>query len=909
LTIGKLTPGRAAYYCDQLPGGQDEYYTGEREEPGHWLGHAAERFDLAGPVDPEAFRRILDARHPLTGAPLGVPGTTDQRLAGFDLCFSAPKSVSVAWVLAPPEMATTILAAHDRAVAEAVDALEAEAVRARRGAGGLHSVETEGVVAAAFGHRTSRAGDPQLHTHLVVANATPDADGRWTALDGARVYRWAKTIGHLYQASLRHHLTEDLGVEWGPVHRGAADLANIPASALHAFSQRAAQINQALRGPSGGVPLSVHKAATLATRPAKADLPHLDQLRRQWADQAVALGLPENPLETGVPAPVPPSFDELADQLTGPSGLTAHSSHFDRRAVLQALADHHRSGRSAAELRWDADRLLAHPEVVLLTADRRSGPIYSTAELLAIEEAMVTSASRRTGDGVGVTPPQTIEETDGSPLSSEQQAMVESLTTSGAGVEVVIGRAGAGKTYALDAARRAWEDTGHRVIGAALAARAAAELQAGAGITSTTLERLLADLDRPGPLSALPPRTVLVIDEAAMVGTRQLSRVLDHAERARAKVVLVGDPRQLPEIEAGGAVTALAAHVPTTELTDNRRQVHEWERAALAELRAGHVPAAFAAYRQHGRITIADGADRARAAMVAAWWAATEDGQDTAMYALRRSDVADLNARARALLEASGRLGAERLEVADREFAVGDRVMCLRNDRRLGVRNGTSSELTAVDPVAGTATLADGTVLPAGYLADGHLTHGYATTIHKAQGATVDRAFVLGSEALYRESGYVGLSRARHGSDLYIVGPAHPNPEIDPVAETIRRLATSRAQTLARDLMPVDDVQAHGVAPSSRLLLADPPDWIVEALGPPPLDATERDRWSRHAGRLAAYADTVGRPLDAGPSHPLGDRPDDPARRKAWDLARLTLIEHDRQLQLSHSIEQEGLSL
>ena len=572
LTIGKLTPGRADYYCEQLPGGADEYYTTSGEEPGVWLGAAADRLGLVGRVDPEQFRRLLDATHPATGRPLGVPATTGRRLAGLDLCLSAPKSVSVAWALAPPGTAAEIAAAHDRAVAATVGALEAEAVRARRGAGGQRSVETDGVAAAAFAHRSSRAGDPQLHTHLVVANVTPDRTGRWSAIDGTRVYRWAKTLGYLYQAELRHQLTERLGVDWGPVHHGAADLAGVDPAAIESFSKRTAQINAALAAPAATVGWAAAKTATLTTRAPKDTVADLDTLRDRWRREAGLIGIDHTTIAglTGRAVTVVPDPGRLRQRLLARDGLTAKRSSFDRRDILQALAAAHPRGATHRELRSQADGLTAAGEVVELhSADSRLGPRYSTTDLLATEERLVTGAARRRHASVGVAGPTHLAAALAArpTLSDEQQAMVTSLVTSGAGVEVVIGRAGTGKTYALEAARAAWEASGQRVIGAALAARAAAELQSGAGIASTTIDRLLGDLDRPGPLSGLPPKTVVVVDEAGMAGTRKLGRLLDHAARAEAKVVLVGDHRQLPEIEAGGALAALSAVAPTSELT------------------------------------------------------------------------------------------------------------------------------------------------------------------------------------------------------------------------------------------------------------------------------------------------------------------------------------------------------
>lgn len=308
--------------------------------------------------------------------------------------------------------------------------------------------------------------------------------------------------------------------------------------------------------------------------------------------------------------------------------------------------------------------------------------------------------------------------------------MVAAITSSGAGTSVAVGRAGAGKTFALEAARAAWEAAGHRVIGTALAARAAAELQAGTGIASTTLDRFLADLGRPGPLSALAPGTVVVVDEAGMVGTRKLERLLSHAERWDARVVLVGDPRQLPEVEAGGAFVALAKRLGAVELKENRRQREPWEREALSQLRSGSARAALEAYQAGGRLHFANTAEEARETMAEAWWASVQAGENSMMYALRRADVDDLNARARARKGAAGLLGDETLEAGGRGFAVGDRVMALKNDRSLGARNGSVSTVQSVDAVGCEVVLQDGTRLPAGYLRAGHLTHAYASTVH-----------------------------------------------------------------------------------------------------------------------------------------------------------------------------------
>lgn len=407
LSIGKLTAGRADYYVEQLPTGRDEYYLrSERDEAASWLGAAAGHLGLEGEVTPEAFRLMLDARHPVTGEPLGVPHTTARRVAGFDLCFSAPKSVSVLWALGGPELAAAVVSAHDRAVAAAVETLEAEAVRARRGAGGLRMEETGGVAAAGFAHRSSRAGDPQIHTHVVVANLTPDRDGRWSSLYGARIYRWAKTVGYTYQAELRAHLSRELGVTWTPIRNGMADIDGMPEPVCQAFSARRAQIQNAL-DQVGASSASAAQTATLATRAAKATVADLVTLREDWRNRAAQLGLAPD-FTTGLLGRSQPSSPDLAttaSRLLGPEGLTHHASSFDRRDLIQALVTASQNGSPAREARAGADRVLADPDVVTLGRQDPAGRRYTTRELLAVEARLIERAQTRLGTTVRTATP------------------------------------------------------------------------------------------------------------------------------------------------------------------------------------------------------------------------------------------------------------------------------------------------------------------------------------------------------------------------------------------------------------------------------------------------------------------------------------------------------------------------
>jgi len=321
---------------------------------------------------------------------------------------------------------------------------------------------------------------------------------------------------------------------------------------------------------------------------------------------------------------------------------------------------------------------------------------------------------------------------------------------------------------------------------------------------------------------------VLIVDEAGMVGTRDLAALASATERSRAKLVLVGDDRQLPEIQAGGGFAALAQRLGAIELREVRRQGEQWDRAALAELRGGNVDAFARAYLDHGRLVGAPHAEAARAAMVDDWLAAHESGGTALMIAHRRRDVADLNARARDRMRASGRLGPDVLAVGERRFAVGDRVVTTRNQRALGLVNGQTGVLASFRDAQLEIRFDDGRwgSIPERYARDGHLDHAYATTAHRAQGATVDHAFVLGSDELYREWGYTAMSRHRHSARFYIAAtptylnePAAPLQAGEDVALKVASvLAGSRAKELAGSDLTHREVALRELAEVDRRL-------------------------------------------------------------------------------------------
>jgi conjugative relaxase-like TrwC/TraI family protein len=916
LSVGVVSAGGMRYYFDTVAGGVDDYYV--RTEPGRWLGGGATRLGFEGDVDQTRLRQFIEAGQ--------TAGGNGPRVDALDLTFSAPKSVSLLAEIGDDTHHQKVLAAHHHAVNQALGLLEVEAARGRRGHGGTRTVTVDGVVAAGFDHHTSRSGDPQLHTHVLVANRALGSDGQWGALDSRRMFGWAKTAGYAYQAALRHELAATLGLTWTPVTNGTAEIAGIPQRVLEAFSTRRAQIVAALDTYGGSSPRAAQTAA-LATRPAKPATIEPGVQRQVWQDRAAAIGCNRPDLAAVVgPGREVADVDttKLAARLVGPAGLTARRSSFDLRAVIEAVCAAAPDGIDATRLAVLAGEVLADPGFTPTgSPGRLAGPTWTTVELVDVETRLLQNVARRRDEIAAVCATvhvdRAIEARPG--LAAEQKMMVRTLCGGGAGVDVVVGPAGTGKTYALDAARDAWTRADIPVIGTALAARTARALETGTGIPSATLDQLLADLDRPGPHTrhVLTYRGVLVVDEAGMVGTRKLGRLLAAAETSNTKVVLVGDPRQLPEIEAGGALAALTQQHPPIVLSENRRQTDEWERAALADLRDGKPGLAVTALGDHGRIVLAPTAETARHHLVADWAVAhTADGpgRPTVMVAMTRTDVDDLNTRAIAHLEHLGHLDPDRPRLhaggdpslailagtvgaatnqGGTVFGVGERVMALRNDRRIGIVNGTTATITDINAADRSLVVQPDTpgtgpvVVPASYLDDGRLTHGWAITIHKAQGSTVDRAFLLGTDRLYREAGYVALSRATTRTDWYHVSPDTPAyaPLQTSHGELTRLLSRSAAQHLAT---PTDtDLLTRRAA-----VLADPGPHLTHALGPPPLTRPERQKWAATALTVDDYRTRhhITSPDPLGPRPPAGQR--DQARD--WDHAQVALTQTRRDL-------------
>jgi hypothetical protein len=575
------------------------------------------------------------------------------------------------------------------------------------------------VLAVGFDHRTSREGDPLLHTHLVIANRVQGPDGRWTALDGRDLYRHRLAADAIYRATYQRELSRTLGVEWTAADsHGNRELQGMPNELIQGFSKRTGQIDAELdRLVADGrerTPRLVKWTVHSTRKPKQHEAP--DTLYDRWRAEAAERGVDADTLVRKVTSRTRhrnqdrtvsvEASGRLFDRLAGPDGLTATASTFTRPDVLVAVSAG-LAGAGRTDLEELADRFFTERAVSVVTDRALEERRWSTPDLLAVEQRLVESATGRTGEQAAVASHEALRDalTAHPTAGREQEAMVRDVCQGGQGVAVVVGRAGTGKTFALGIARHAWQLDGYRLLAAAPTGIATLSLQGEGFEEVATCDRLLGDLDR--GREQLDARMVLVVDEAGMVGSRKLARLLEHAHQAQAKVVLVGDDRQLAAIDAGGGFRALRLRLGASELVENRRQHQAWEREALELVRSGLVEEAVAAYRAHDRVVAADSKPAATLALLQDWWVAWQQAeqdpaQEVVVLAARRAEVDRLNTACQELLAAQGRLGSDRLQVEDRQLAVGDRVVCGHNAiGELGVANGSRGTITALNPRPG----------------------------------------------------------------------------------------------------------------------------------------------------------------------------------------------------------------
>ena len=478
--------------------------------------------------------------------------------------------------------------------------------------------------------------------------------------------------------------------------------------------------------------------------------------------------------------------------------ITRQQATFTRRDLAQ-FAFRHSDGKDQFDQVMSAVR--TSPELVALGRDGRGEDRFTSRDMIDIEQRLRDAGDRladRAGHGLPTTAKglDTAAGSEGLVLGGQQEAALAHITGS-RDIAIVVGYAGTGKSAMLGVARDEWERAGYQVRGAALSGIAAEGLEGGSGIASRTIASMEYQWEQ--GREQLGPRDVLVIDEAGMIGTRQMERVLGEAERAGAKVVLVGDAEQLQAIEAGAAFRSLAERHGAAEINEVRRQHEDWQKEATRALATGRTGEAIHAYERHGMVHAAETREQARAELVDRWDAQRVADPDKTRIILTHTnaEVRDLNLSARDRLRDAGELGPDvrvSAERGSREFATGDRIMFLKNERGMGVKNGTLGQIERVSPDSMAVKLDDGRSVAFDLKDYAHVDHGYAATIHKSQGVTVDRAHVLATPGMDRHSAYVALSRHRDGVQLH-----YGRDDFADQRQLTRTLSRERAKDMASD--------------------------------------------------------------------------------------------------------------
>ena len=492
----------------------------------------------------------------------------------------------------------------------------------------------------------------------------------------------------------------------------------------------------------------------------------------------------------------------IANPALALDAITHQQATFTKRD-LAAFVHRHSDGKEQFDAAYNAVR--ASPDLISLGKDGRRQDRFTSRAMIKTEQRLHSAAdamAQSTGHAVNDIQRNAAfasASKRGLVLSREQKFAFEHVTNS-KGLAVVVGYAGTGKSAMLGVARKAWESAGYSVRGAALSGIAAEGLENGSGIASRTIASLEHQWGK--GREQLTSRDMLVIDEAGMVGTRQMERVLSHAARAGAKVVLVGDQQQLQAIEAGAAFRAIHERHGGVEITEVRRQLSDWQQDATRHLATGGTGEAIRTYEERGMVHAADTRETARTALIERWNQGRQNSPDDSRIILTHTngEVRELNQMAREKMREAGALGADATIKAargERQFASGDRIIFLRNERGLGVKNGTLGTVAMASAQSLAVRTDDGRDIAFDTKDYAHIDHGYAATIHKAQGMTVDRAHVLATPGMDSHSAYVAMSRHRVGLALH-----HGRDDFADQSKLVRTLSRERGKDMAGDYKP-----------------------------------------------------------------------------------------------------------
>ena len=850
-----VAPERGDYYL--TPDGE------MAQAPGRWLADEETLARLgvpAGePVDGADFIALMDGRHPGTGRWLRPEGAGGGRGGGIDVTLSAPKSVSTVWALGDPWQREQIEQAHARAVESTVRYLREQVpVVRRRYDGQVVEEHAKDVIAAEYRHTTARgvsgaqAPDPQLHSHVVISGAVRE-DERIVAVSSRPIFRSARELGAFYRSSLAEELTgEGDEIERGTGKDGRYfEIAGVPRALVEEFSGRSREVARAAerfrarygrapeRGELRNLALENRRAKELTTR---------GDLQRVWGETGRRHGFGPDEAVRLIGAPERPRVERAVEDRIE-ARLTEQHAVFQTRD-LHAVALEQTAGEMGPQRALAVAREMVRDRRVLTLEGGRMTTLAIRAQEQAIERRaalLAQPAGRDVGERVRANAGREVAERIGGPLSVEQHHALRVLT----GPEraaVLVGPAGTGKGVVIDAAARAEQHAGRQTIGVAVSGSTAERLGTDSPALTgqtLTLDALVARANT-GTVE-IDRHTTVFLDEGGMVDHARLDALTELVERTGAKLIAVGDGKQLPSIGPGGMFDRLTGHAPTAQLSDIHRTRDPSEQKAWRALRAGEPERAMAHYLHQGRLHLSDTRDDAAENAVQAWGRLTGEHDDIRAVALiadaSNQEIDRLNARAQHLRAERGELGHREIPLPGVHYCLreGDLIAFTAQHRPPGqprVENGTRGQITQVHEHGVTITL-DGSQRNI-QLADEHLESlrlAYAQHVYRQQGATVERSVILtGGWQTSKETAYVEATRARHGTDWYIARDDLGNEGQDParITRLAHRMTNSRAPTPSLAYRDISDDLDRGWVPSRDLLRLDrftPTRLLARALG------------------------------------------------------------------------------
>ena len=673
-------------------------------------------------------------------------------VAGFDLVFSAPKSVSVLWALGDEQLRKTIEQAHVQAISDTVQWLEQHALMTRTGVNGIAQEDVKsGLIATRFRHYDNRHSEPMLHDHVVVSNKVMGRDGKWRTLDSELLYAQNVPASELYNQRVVEEVCQRLGLraeprEVTPGKRPVMEIAGVGYDLIEAHSSRSMSIKERTAElvdqyrkehgyePSQKVLIALTQQATLDTRPDKKTARPLADLRTEWRSSAIdRFGaervdelLDDARAAAAKTRPHPAALGHIDIEQAAREVLTTvddYRSVWGRRQVLAEARRWVMAATKGAIVGGDlaeriTDRVLSVEAINITPADlnprfapltradgtsiyrRRETELFTSAAVLAAEDRIVAAARTDVIPAVSMPTYKRIEEAyqqahPDRQLDAGQRALAEAFATGEKLVIAGIGPAGAGKTTAMKVAADAVRAAGGRVIGLGPSARAASELSSGIEAPAYVLHEWLGARERARQGYRLRPEfelgagDVIIIDEAGMAGSKRIAAVVAEAEAAGALVRLIGDPAQLAAVESGGALRLLSNNVPVVELETVHRFRSAGEAAASLMLRSGEPEKAWTWYIDNGRV-VAGTREQMQQQIFADWQRDIDAGKSAMMMADHRATVSELNALAQAYRMGAGHL--DRSQTADLHDGLqahrGDLIVTRKNDRKNVVRGG-----------------------------------------------------------------------------------------------------------------------------------------------------------------------------------------------------------------------------